>query len=349
MIYIHVPFCKSFCTYCGFYSELVSNGCGKQFEAYAGAVAAEAAARRDEIVSTLSVNTLYIGGGTPSVLPPSILRRIVDAIPFGPFTEFTLEANPDDITPEALRQWKSLGVNRLSMGVQSFDDALLRWMGRRHDAAGAVSAFESARKAGYGNISIDLIFGINGFSSWEASVRQAVELRPEHISAYQLSLEDGSALSDMAGAGKYSEESEDICREQYDLLCRILGEAGYVHYEVSNFALPGYEAVHNSAYWRRVPYVGLGPAAHSFDGFRRRWNSSSLEYTPEYEELTAEDIRVETIMLGLRTAGGADCRAVAGPACDRLLAEGALIRQGDSVRIPEDRFFVSDDIIKQLL
>ena len=349
MIYLHVPFCRSFCTYCGFYSELSEKGCGQGFEAYGDAVCQEAASRRDEIAATLSVNTLYIGGGTPSVLPPSVLSRIVEALPYGPYEEFTLEANPDDVTASALSLWKSLGVNRLSMGVQSFDDSLLRWMNRRHDAAGALRAFSLAREAGFGNISIDLIFGVDGFPSWEESVRRAVSLRPEHISAYQLSVEDGSALSDMVAAGRYAEAQEELCRAQYDMLCRLLGEAGYVHYEVSNFALPGYEAVHNSAYWKRVPYVGLGPAAHSFDGKRRRWNTASLTYTSEDEVLTQEDIRVETIMLGLRTARGVDYGLVAGEACDRLLAEGALVRCGGTVRIPEDRFFVSDDIIRQLI
>ena len=322
----------------------------KRFEAFADAICAEASSRKEEIASTLKVNTLYVGGGTPSVLPPSVFERIVRALPYGPFDEFTMEANPEDIVekgPDYLAFLRGLGVNRLSMGIQGFDDALLRWMNRRHDSSRALKAFHMAREAGFGNISIDLMFGISGLSDecWEKTTSQAIALRPEHISAYQLSIEEGSALEEMTAKGQYTEASEDICRRQYDTLCRKLAEAGYVHYEVSNFALPGYMAVHNSAYWRRVPYVGLGPGAHSFDGKARRWNNP--DYSSETEELSPEDIRVETIMLGLRTATGVARDLV--PGCDALEKEGALISSGSNVRIPEDRFFVSDDIIRRLI
>ena len=224
------------------------------------------------------------------------------------------------------------------------------------EAARAEKAFRMLRDAGFGNIGIDLIFGAASLTDamWEDTVRKAVALSPEHISCYQLSVEEGSALAEMVAAGRYEEAPEERCRGQYDTLCRALSAAGYHHYEVSNFALPGYEAVHNSAYWRRVPYVGIGPGAHSFDGVRRRWNSATLPvWTVGEERLTEEDIRVETLMLGLRTDRGLDrdflhnnCRE---DALVSLCAEGALIPCGDRLRIPEDRFFVSDGIIRELL
>ena len=425
MIYLHVPFCESRCTYCGFYSNVISNVILSEaknlcYEAYADAVCAEVAARRDEIAQTQGVNTLYIGGGTPSVLPLDVLSRIVRTIesllplseaivhpsgrgmpaepvaarglmngwlaegetgrsakrggfggiaPSGKdmpqWSEFTVEVNPEDIVrkgEEYVKGLLALGVNRISMGVQSFDDGILSWMNRRHDSAAAQEAFRILRRCGVGNISIDLIFGLPQLSKtlWEETIDKALALGPEHISAYQLSIEEGSALEKLIAKSNFTEATEDQCREQYDLLCARLGEAGYHHYEVSNFSLPGYEAVHNSAYWRRVPYVGLGPGAHSLSaGSVRSWNSKDIHaYSREEEILSPEDIRVERIMLPLRTDAGlpeSELRSLAGDApVDRLLSEGALEifypeRSEGSVRIPEDHFFVSDDIIRDLI
>ena len=435
MIYLHVPFCESRCTYCGFYSNVIpGNAKNLCYEAYADAVCAEVAARREEIARTLEVNTLYIGGGTPSVLPLDVLSRIVRTIeslftpseavvhpsgrgmpaepvaarghmngwlaagetgrsakrggfggiaPSGKdmpqWSEFTVEVNPEDIVrkgEEYVKGLLALGVNRISMGVQSFDDEILRWMNRRHDSAAAVEAFQILRRCGVGNISIDLIFGLPQLSEavWTDTLEKALDLGPEHISAYQLSIEEGSALEKLIAKGGFAEATEDQCREQYDQLCARLGEAGYHHYEVSNFSRPGYEAVHNSAYWRRVPYVGLGPGAHSLSaGSVRSWNSEDIHaYSREEENLTPEDIRVERIMLPLRTDAGlpeAELRSLAGDAAvDRLLSEGALWfdsahqpapvpeqsrrmvpERSRRIRIPEDHFFVSDDIISDLI
>ena len=387
---------------------------------------AEVTARREEIARTLEVNTLYIGGGTPSVLPLDVLSRIVRTIeslftpseavvhpsgrgmpaepvaarghmngwlavgetgrsakrggfggiaPSGKdmpqWSEFTVEVNPEDIVrrgEEYVKGLLALGVNRISMGVQSFDDRILRWMNRRHDSAAAVEAFRILRHCGVGNISIDLIFGLPQLSEavWTDTLEKALGLGPEHISAYQLSIEEGSALEKLIAKGGFAEATEDQCREQYDQLCARLSEAGYHHYEVSNFSRPGYEAVHNSAYWRRVPYVGLGPGAHSLSaGSVRSWNSEDIHaYSREEENLTPEDIRVERIMLPLRTDAGlpeAELRSLAGDAAvDRLLSEGALWfdsahqpapvpERSRRIRIPEDHFFVSDDIISDLI
>lgn len=387
MIYLHVPFCGSFCTYCDFYSEICRSR--QAFNEYADAVIAEIRDRRKELEMNMSaqdaVNTLYIGGGTPSVLPLDVLSRIVGAVsqteqlslvtepvevttPTELFDEFTVEVNPEDIVEkgrEYVRGLLALGVNRISMGIQSFNDDILRWMNRRHDAGNAVKAFHILRESGVRNISIDLIFGISQLTdeTWKDTIEKALELSPEHISAYQLSIEEGSALAKMVADGRYVEASEEQCRRQYDILCRCLGQSGYHHYEISNFAKPGFEAVHNSAYWRRAPYIGLGPGAHSLTGNVRSWNSqelpyrspdgSSATYSRTSETLSPEDIRVERIMLSLRTDKGleaAELYSLAGrTVINSLLSEGALEKQGGSIRIPESRLFTSDEIIRELI
>lgn len=387
MIYLHVPFCGSFCTYCDFYSEICRSR--QAFNEYADAVIAEIRDRRKELEMNMSaqdaVNTLYIGGGTPSVLPLDVLSRIVGAVsqteqlslvtepvevttPTELFDEFTVEVNPEDIVEkgrEYVRGLLALGVNRISMGIQSFNDDILRWMNRRHDAGNAVKAFHILRESGVRNISIDLIFGISQLTdeTWKDTIEKALELSPEHISAYQLSIEEGSALAKMVADGRYVEASEEQCRRQYDILCRCLGRSGYHHYEISNFAKPGFEAVHNSAYWRRAPYIGLGPGAHSLTGNVRSWNSpelphrspdgSSATYSRTFETLSPEDIRVERIMLSLRTDKGLKATELYSLAdravINSLLSEGALEKQGGSIRIPESRLFTSDEIIRELI
>ena len=337
MIYIHIPFCKSFCTYCDFYSELCPGQSLPKVQNFIDELCAEIERRRPEIeeARSSSVNTLYIGGGTPSVLPPDALKRVVDCLGYGPYDEFTVEVNPDDITSGGARYagaLLSMGVNRVSMGVQSFDDGMLKWMNRRHNASEAKEAFNILRSAGVENISIDLIFGIAHLdeAGWLETIRQALALGPDHISAYQLSIEEGSALAAMVAAGRYREAGEEQCRRQYEVLCRELREAGFNHYEISNFARPGREAVHNSAYWRRLPYVGLGPGAHSLriGGTQTRsWNSQDLSgWTSSGETLSPEEIREERLMLGLRTKEGID-----------------------GMSIPEEKWFVSDDIISNLI
>ena len=387
------------------------------FNEYADAVIAEIRDRRKELEMNMSaqdaVNTLYIGGGTPSVLPLDVLSRIVGAVsqterlslvtepvevttPTELFDEFTVEVNPEDIVEkgrEYVRGLLALGVNRISMGIQSFNDDILRWMNRRHDAGNAVKAFHILRESGVRNISIDLIFGISQLTdeTWKDTIEKALELSPEHISAYQLSIEEGSALAKMVADGRYVEASEEQCRRQYDILCRCLGRSGYHHYEISNFAKPGFEAVHNSAYWRRAPYIGLGPGAHSLTGNVRSWNSQELPhrqqdetsscnpdrisscnpdstscqtssrnpsgklatYSRNFETLSPEDIRVERIMLSLRTDKGLEAAELYSltdsTVVDALLSEGALERQGASIRIPEDHLFTSDEIVRELI
>ena len=339
MIYVHVPFCRSFCTYCDFYSEKVCRGRGSEavFGSYADEICAEIESRRSEIAATLGLNTLYIGGGTPSVLPLSILERIVGTLGYGPYKEFTVEVNPDDILekgPEYLDGLARLGVTRISMGVQSLDDKILRWMNRRHDAEGARKAYKLLREGSF-DVSVDIITGVPGMSDaiLEATLREIIAWKPDHISAYQLSIEEGSELAERIAKGQEKEAPEEQCREQYEMVCRMLAESGYEHYEISNWALPGKRSIHNSAYWIRRPYVGLGPGAHSLslNPDFRSWNSPVQSgWKRDGEHLSKEEIREETIMLGLRTK------------------EGVYI-DGRHVAIPESDWFVADDIISNLL
>ena len=385
MVYLHVPFCRSFCTYCGFYSETCSKSRQSElFNEYADAVLTEAEERKEEIRSN-PLRTLYIGGGTPSVLPPDVLRRVVQGIRRvqgdTPLREFTIEVNPEDIVEkgdEYLAGLLDLGVTRISMGIQSFDDGILRWMNRRHDSARARKAYSIIRRAaGHAgrdiDVSIDLIFGIPGLDlqTWERTVSAALSLgkdegfkAPDHISAYQLSIEEGSALEEKIARGECTEASDEDCYRQYRTLCGKLRQEGYNHYEISNFAIPGKEAVHNSAYWNRTPYVGLGPGAHSLtirdDGQQvRSWNTQVLPargktYSREMEVLSDEDIRVERIMLGLRTSAGLpadELSLLAGKdALEKQVSAGCLAIGPDGrARIPEERFFVSDEIIGSLV
>ncbi len=327
-------------------------------ERYASELCSEIERRRQEIADTLGFNTLYIGGGTPSVLPLSVLEHVVRTLGCGPFDEFTIEVNPEDIVergPDYVRSLLALGVDRVSMGVQSLDDGILRWMRRRHDAAGARRAFRILRGAGVKNISVDLIFGFPLLPEavLDSTLEEIIGWRPEHISAYQLSIEEGSALAALAEEGKFEEAPESLCASQYQQICRRLSAAGYEHYEISNWALPGRRARHNSAYWTRRPYVGLGPGAHSFDGRCRRANSQSLTGWSRTEEtLTPQEESEERIMLGLRTSDGIPERLCDSAKVLRLISEGCLERTSPDaahIRIPEDKFFISDALIADLL
>ena len=408
MIYVHVPFCRSFCTYCDFYSEVAAK-CRQNeselFDAFAQALYAEVKARGHEI--TDETNTLYIGGGTPSVLPLSVFKGLLDALSEaghgGPYEEFTVEVNPEDIVEKGeayVEGLLKLGVNRISMGVQSFDDGILKFMNRRHDADTARRAYAVLENAGVRNISIDLIFGLSQLSDeqWADTLKKALEISPsgvlpQHISSYQLSVEPGSMLARMVEKGMWSEASDELCERQYRILCETLAHAGYHHYEISNFALPGHEAVHNSAYWRHVPYVGLGPGAHSYrrgcvpatchprlggatapQGVvagvagthspavaLRMWNKPDLKGyiadpcgIQEHEVLDDEQLVLEKVMLALRTSEGISEKYLYehcdNPAVKRAFAAGDLEHTASgNVRIPENRFFVSDSIISEIV
>ena len=379
MVYVHIPFCRSFCTYCGFYSEVAPKCREIQSEGFVQALESEIRTRQNEIervFASSDVNTLYIGGGTPSVMPLDVFERFLAALGHSEFAEFTVEVNPEDIVEKGhsyVEGLLKLGVNRISMGVQSFDDQVLKWMNRRHSSSQAVQAYHILEEAGVRNISIDLIFGLPQLSQtlWNQTLDQALNISsrgnlPNHISAYQLSVEEGSMLEMMIAKGMCCEASEDVCRSQYETLCDRLHQAGYDHYEISNFAHPGYRARHNSAYWRHVPYIGLGPGAHSFLDGRRMWNKEDLSAYLEAgrsgdfssvqggEVLDNEQMAMEKIMLGLRTAEGVEegylRQMCSVPALEDALKNGNLVPSaGGYLRIPENRFFISDNIISSIL
>ena len=372
-LYVHFPFCAAKCSYCDFYSRV-----RKDWTPYVDALLRELSERRNELVKmpgyaghdVFAPTTLYFGGGTPSLLPVTELKRVADAAretfgrPSAPtsrpscpaptghlFEEFTLEVNPDDVSAEKAAAWRAMGVNRVSMGVQSFDDAHLRWMRRRHTAAQAVAAFATLRAAGFDNLSLDLIFGFTGLTdeTWATSIEAAVALRPEHISCYQMT-------------GRYAASDEETCRRQYRMLQDRLRAAGYAQYEISNYALPGKESRHNSAYWARVPYLGLGAGAHSFDGDRlRQWNTPDIDAymasRPHGEEwLSDQEVLEEKLMLSLRTVRGLDLSSLTDDelyhlnkaTLEELSRAGKLIREKTVIRIPEEELFVSDWIISRL-
>lgn len=338
MVYLHIPFCRKRCIYCGFFS---TTDCRSEvLDRFTEDVIAEIRARRSEIPGTLGTNTLYIGGGTPSVMPLPFFKAVVRELDLPRPEEFTVEVNPDDIVKRKstfVEELAGIGVNRISMGIQSLDDGILSWMGRRHDAGTAKEAYRIVRQAGISNVSLDLIFGMDRLTDdiLRDTLEQIVGMRPEHISAYQLGIEEDSHLGRLEAEGKYMPMDDESCARQYGIICRTLSAAGYRHYEISNWALPGYEAKHNSAYWKRVPYVGIGPGAHSLsidgDTQIRSWNCNSIhDWKSTSETLSAEEIREENIMLGLRTA------------------EGTII-DGKRIVIPEEKWFISDSIIEDLI
>ena len=381
-IYVHIPFCSRFCTYCDFYSVVLAD----RMPSFAEALCREVEQRIGNLNGV--PRTLYLGGGTPSLLSAALLekicRKIEDAVrlrfgeAFTGFEEFTIEVNPDDITPEYAAMLRSLGVNRVSMGIQSFDDADLKWMNRRHDSAMAVQAYEWLREAGFQNISLDLIFGYSSLTmeKWNSNVSKMIALGPEHISAYQMSIEPGSMLGKLYSKGRYTPPSDELCLEQFRMLQQMLSAAGYVQYEISNYCRPGKFSRHNSSYWEGTEYLGLGPGAHSYNGSGlREWGVENLDtyinklmngdFETEKEFLTPEDHFNERVMLGLRRVKGcfiSELRSILPEEAERLLRkvhshidrekmfhlEPTLLLEGDCLRIPEKSFFISDSIISDL-
>lgn len=367
-IYIHVPFCQGRCIYCDFYSTTE----GEEWKSrYVDALLAELRMRRDEL-PLARVHSIYIGGGTPSQLPARALAGILNEVcrlfPVDSDAEVTVEANPDDVTPEWLAALSHTPVNRLSMGVQSFDDALLRLIRRRHTAQQAVCAVEQAARHGISNVSIDLIYGLptQTMEQWQADVRQALALDVQHLSAYSLSYEEGTPLWRMLEQGRIEEADEELSLCMYEHLIDSTRAAGFTHYEISNFCRPGRHSQHNSAYWHGVPYLGFGPGAHSYDGMRtRRWNLSDLKgyvqaagsMPPHQSEvLTDDELYDETVMTRLRTSEGlsldlltASYRAYCMAQAEPHLRAGRLEQAGSTIRLTRQGIFTSNDIISDLM
>jgi oxygen-independent coproporphyrinogen III oxidase len=320
-IYIHIPFCKQACHYCNFHfstSTTLQND-------FTVALLKEMK-ERSFYLGGESIETIYFGGGTPSLLPDAVIAEILESLyrlfSLSPDPEITLESNPDDMAPERLAVWKEMGINRLSIGIQSFFDEDLNWMNRAHDASQAIRALEQTRKAGFDQFSLDLIYGSPGLSDekWSKNLHKALSFNPPHISCYALTVEPKTALYTMIRTKKSADIRPDIQATQFLEGIETLESAGYEHYEISSFAKPGSRSRHNSSYWHSKKYLGLGPSAHSFNGDSRQWNmSNNVLYIKgvmtgqayfESEFLQPRDLLNEYIMTSLRTREGLDLRQV---------------------------------------
>ena len=320
-IYIHIPFCKKLCSYRDFY-HIITRSDNKQF---IDALIKETALRR-EYAGNEIIETIYLGGGTPSVLPAAELRRIIESVrkiyTVSENCEVTIEINPDDADTEYLKELKNSGINRISLGIQSWRDSDLKLLNRRHNAAQATDALEETMKAGFRNVTIDLIYGIPGLTlaDWADNLDKTFSYDIKHLSAYHLTIEPNTVFSKMKEKGLLSEIDEEESSAQFNLLIDKAQSAGFVHYEISNFGKPGYFSIHNSNYWKQVNYIGLGPSAHSFNGYSRQWNIRDVrKYIKsvnagksyyEHEDLDLKARFNEYVMTSLRTMWGIDLEYV---------------------------------------
>lgn len=366
-IYIHVPFCQSRCIYCDFYSTTHSD---EWKERYVAALLREIEDRRHDI-SHARVHSIYMGGGTPSCLSPAHLARIYESLyenyTVSPDAEVTIEANPDDVTSDWLSALRHTPVNRISMGVQSLDNALLKFLRRRHTAEQARSAVAACRQNGFDNVSVDLIYGLPGqtLSMWQADVSEILRWNVSHLSAYSLSFEEGTSLHRMLQQGMVEECDEDVSLSMYRHLIAAASAAGMQHYEISNFASPGFYSRHNHGYWTGVSYWGFGPGAHSYDGCAlRRWNLSDLHsyvsYSPqvpfESEILSEVERYNEFVMTRLRIREGADLSLLKPEDrnyCLRqakgYLSTGKLSLRGNVLSLTPEGIFISNIIMSDLM
>lgn len=359
-IYVHVPFCRAKCAYCDFYS-VARPGLA---EACVDAVIREFRARWSELGGQ-PVRTLYLGGGTPSVLGAGLFARLAGELPRAEVEEFTIEVNPEDVVPEKIDAWLQAGVNRVSMGIQSLEDTELRAINRRHSAAQALQAVELLKEKGIANISLDLIYGLPGQTadSFRRSLEGCISVGATHLSAYILSYEPGTLLTRRLEKGDIAQAPEELIEEMYGILCDRTAAAGFRHYEISNFARPGFESRHNSSYWDLTPYLGLGPAAHSLgaDGVRRFHEPDIRAYLAAPENVVAEQESEEErlddlIMISLRRAAGLDLtmipdgrRAELMKAAAPFLESGELRMEDHFLRVPERHWLTTDAIVRDLM
>lgn len=369
-IYIHIPFCKSRCIYCGFYSTTLLDLRKK----YINAVCREMELRKNYIREPFS--TIYLGGGTPSLLDEAELTKLFlyinNVYDVDRNAEITMECNPDDITPEFTNMLSRLPINRVSMGAQTFADSRLRLLHRRHNSDEVKHAVKLLREAGIKNISIDLMFGFpdESLSQWKEDISAALALNVEHISAYSLMYEEDTPLWKMLDTGKVKEIDEELSLTMFKELVCQLTDAGYEHYEISNFARPGYRSRHNSSYWHQVPYIGLGAAAHSFDLNSRQWNVADLKLyieeinngiiPMEREELDNDTTFNDIITTALRTSDGIDLNALETrfgkryrntliSAAGKHLEQGLLEIRHDRLRLTSEGIFISDMVMSDLM
>lgn len=376
-LYIHIPFCRHKCLYCDFYTggERIAD-----WPAYTDCLLKEIQERKIELEGRLC--TLYIGGGTPSLIPADEFIRLIEGIKsqfeIKEFEEFTIEVNPEDVTEDKIKMWKESGVNRISIGVQTLNDNELKAIGRFHTSGQALGALEKLQKH-FDNISIDLIYGLPGQTpeTYKDTLEKIMKYRPEHISVYALMLEEGTAMTLLESQGKISLPDEKDWISMSDLTLKYLSESGYMRYEISNYSLEGKESIHNTFYWNGIPYLGIGPGAHSYDGNKvRRWNPNDIKGYFKYwgsdtkitkegrfylEEILNEDeLREEMIMTRLRTAKGLSLieyeKRFGKTSKNKLLEEGkrfinsgCLIKEKDYIRFSDRGFIISNIILSSLI
>lgn len=366
-LYVHIPFCSSRCSYCDFATGLYQSELAERY--VRGLI--------DEIrVSRYhgeNVDTIYFGGGTPSLLGPAQLERILAAL-FVRFeiateAEITLEINPGSATPDKLRAFRSLGVNRASFGAQTFDDAELAKLGRSHNSADALRTFADLREAGFANVSFDLIAGLPGqtLAGWQRNIKQALDLAPEHLSFYLLEVHSGTPLAEHIRRGIQPQPDEDLAGVMYEWMLEQALDAGYEHYEISNLCRPGFHSRHNVKYWTGAPYYGFGCSAHSYDGETRRWSNqrdvlkyvelveSGVSPVVEEQQLTATDVRAEAVFLGMRLMQGVDLRRYResfgvdlrdehAEDLDRFCKAGLVELDGDLIRLTRTGALLSNEV-----
>lgn len=370
-IYIHIPFCKKRCTYCDFHTEVAP----KMIPEIVDCIVKEMHIRQ-HYLKNATINTIYFGGGTPSILSAGQFKQIFEAI-FQLFNvaanaEITFEANPDDLSDSYFESITPLPFNRISMGIQSFDDADLKRINRRHSGQDAVQAVASARKAGFNNISVDLIYGLplQTTESWQKQLDTAMTLQVEHISAYGLTYEEGTALWKQREKGKVIPVADENMNEMYIQLLTTIKSHGYEAYEISNFSKPGYRSRHNTSYWKQEAYLGLGPSAHSFDLESRQWNvASNKQYVQaiceglpffEVETLTPDENFNDYVMVSLRTMEGIDLHYIektfgkeqAAYCIDTLssyIKDSKVIKQNDFLRLTPEGVMISNVILIDLM
>lgn len=365
-IYIHIPFCKTRCIYCSFFST-TSLEMRRQ---YLNALQNELRDRQAYLKGE-PIDTIYFGGGTPSQLPAKDIKSILDSI-YNIYNvregaEITLEGNPDDMTENYLLNLLRIGINRLSMGVQTFDDKRLCFLKRRHSSAQAIKAVKDAKAAGFNNISIDLMFGFpdQTLDEWQEDINNAMKLGVQHLSAYSLMYEEGTLLGRMLEDGAVNEVEDELSLQMYECLIDTLKTNGFEHYEISNFALPGYRSRHNSSYWCGVPYLGVGAGAHSYDGACRQYNIESLgEYIkgtkPEAEIMTEAERYDEFVFTGLRTCEGINLSTLEKVFGEQLktycirnaqkhIESGQLEMKGEILKLSRKGLFVSNYIMSDLM
>lgn len=369
-IYIHIPFCSQRCIYCDFYSTTNL----KQQTAYVQAVLQEAKLRSNYLNQT--IKTLYFGGGTPSQLQPEawhlLLNGLCSIFDLSAIEEFTVECNPDDMDEDYIKLLQSLGVNRLSFGVQSFNDDELIFLNRRHNAQQAIELVGKLQENGFSNISMDLMFALPNqtIDSWNRTLDIALSLNVQHISAYSLMYEGRTRLVQLRDQGKIVEMNDEKARQLFELLIERTSQAGLQQYEISNFALPGYASLHNSSYWKGIPYLGLGASAHSYNGDTRQWNISHLKkYIEgvnqasayyEIEHLSPDDSYNEYVMTGLRTESGISLKFIRETFGEERLSyllknaqislDNELLVRNDSVlKLTKSGIYVSDSVMSDLM